>query len=86
MFEVIVDKNAQKRLRKIHPKHVAQLRRRLRELQVNPRPHDSEKLVNLEGYRLDQGVYRILYTIDYDQEIVRVYRIVHRQEGYSGLP
>jgi mRNA interferase RelE/StbE len=83
VFEVLVEKKVQKRLRRIQPKHVAQLRRRLRELQVNPRPHDSENLVNLEGYRLDQGEYRVLYTIDFDQKLVRVYRIIHRSEGCS---
>jgi mRNA interferase RelE/StbE len=59
------------------------IRRRLRQLAHNPRPHDSIKLKGMKSaYRLTAGEYRILYEIDYDARIVTIFRILHRGEGY----
>lgn len=81
-FEVKVEKSASKRFARIHPKHAAQIAKRLKELQELPRPHDSIKLKGTSDYRLDVGEYRILYAIDYDAQIVTVFRIMQRGEGY----
>lgn len=51
-------------------------------LENNPRPPGCKKLHGNMGYRLRQGVYRILYTIDDSARLVRVYRIRHRREAY----
>lgn len=81
-FEVKVEKSASKRFARIHPRHAAQIAKRLKELQELPRPHDSIKLKGTSDYRLDVGEYRILYAIDYDAQIVTVFRIMQRGEGY----
>jgi mRNA interferase RelE/StbE len=48
-----------------------------------PRPTGMKKLVGEEGlYRVRQGVYRIVYTIDDANERVVIKRIDHRREIY----
>ena len=55
---------------------------RILELGQNPRPHDSEELKGYgdpvlpgrKGFRVDQGEYRILYTIDEDRRMMAVCR------------
>jgi len=51
----------------------------------NPRPPGAKRLVGRDGYRLRQGDYRILYTIEDSSRVVRVYRIGHRRDIYRGL-
>lgn len=82
-FQLKIDASVRKRFRHIHPKHAAQIVRRLQMLKTDPRPHDSIKLKGTESAsRLRAGEYRILYEIDYDARIVTVFRIMHRGEGY----
>ncbi len=81
-FQLRIDNAVRKRFRRIHPKHAAQIARRLRMLEIEPRPHDSIKLKGTKfAYRLTAGEYRILYEIDCDACVVTVFRIMHRGEG-----
>ena len=52
------------------------------DLQADPRPPGSKKLVGATGYRIRTGDYRILYSIDDSASMVRIYRIGHRREVY----
>lgn len=82
-FQLRIESSVRKRFRRIPPKHAAQIVRRLRMLETDPRPHDSIKLKGTKSaYRLTAGEYRILYEIDYDARVVTVFRIMHRGEGY----
>lgn len=83
LFDVVMGRSAIKRLPRLHPKIAAMIRRRLRQLVHNPRPHNSIKLKGTKSsYRLRVGEYRILYEIDYDTHVVTVFRVMHRGEGY----
>ena len=55
---------------------------RIRTLAAEPRPHGSEKLSGKEKYRVRQGTYRVLYTIDDAKHEVVVVRIAHRRDVY----
>ena len=55
---------------------------KIRSLADNPRPRGSMKLSGRERYRIRQGHYRILYTIEDSVLIVQVIRIGHRKEVY----
>ena len=64
---------------------LAQRRRvvtRIRGLAAEPRPHGSEKLSGEEKYRVRQGTYRVLYTVDDAKHEVVVVKIAHRREVY----
>lgn len=54
----------------------------LDDLEDNPRPPGTKKLVGQEGYRIRTGDYRMLYIIDDAHRLVRIYRIGHRREVY----
>jgi mRNA interferase RelE/StbE len=50
-------------------------------LQGNPRPQDYAALKGYQdGYRIDQGEYRILYTIDEDNKLVDISRVGKRND------
>lgn len=82
-YDVLIGKRVNKRLRKLPPKHFKQIIRRIKELEVEPRPHDSIHLKGkLEGYRINEGTYRILYTVDFHYKTVEIYCLLNRNEGY----
>lgn len=48
-----------------------------------PRPHNSKKLSGGGSrWRIRTGDYRILYEIDNESRLVKVYRVAHRREVY----
>lgn len=55
---------------------------RVAALRVDPRPPGCEKLAGQERYRLRQGSYRILYSIQDDALTVRVVKVAHRKDIY----
>jgi len=54
----------------------------LANLAENPRPSGCEKLSGQEKYRVRQGQYRILYSIDDQNLLVFVVKIGHREKVY----
>ena len=56
--------------------------RRIQALGSEPRPPGCEKLAGKEGYRVRQGDYRILYTLDDEQRALVVVKIGHRRDVY----
>lgn len=54
----------------------------LDDLEKNPRPPGAKKLSGGDGWRVRKGDYRVLYTVDDDSRLVRVYRVGHRREVY----
>ena len=55
---------------------------RIRALTENPRPRGTEKLSGLGRYRVRQGAYRIIYSIEDDDLIVYVVKVGHRSSIY----
>ena len=56
--------------------------KRIQSLADNPRPPGSQKLSGRERYRIRQGQYRILYSIEQRVLIVHVIKIGHRKNVY----
>jgi mRNA interferase RelE/StbE len=55
---------------------------RMRGLATDPRPHGCEKLSGEEKYRIRQGPYRVLFTIDDSACEVVIVRSAHRRDVY----
>jgi mRNA interferase RelE/StbE len=55
---------------------------RIQALADDPRPPGSQKLSGRDRYRLRQGRYRILYSIQDEILVVHVVRIAHRKDVY----
>ena len=56
--------------------------KRIKSLADDPRPAGAVKLSGLERYRIRQGRYRILYTIEDKVLIVHVIKIGDRKDVY----
>ena len=56
---------------------------RIHSLSADPRPAGSEKLAGQENlYRVRQGSYRIVYSIDDSRKVVLITKIGDRKEVY----
>lgn len=84
-FELRFKRSVAKDLRGIPRDEVSRILARAELLRDNPRPADSEKLSGHELYRVRQGSYRIVYTIDDGAVVVEVVKIGHRREIYREL-
>jgi mRNA interferase RelE/StbE len=66
----------------ISKKDVKRILDRIKTLEDNPRPIGCEKLTRQEKYRLRQGRYRIVYTIQDEELTVWVVKVGHRNDIY----
>jgi mRNA interferase RelE/StbE len=83
-YSVRIKTSAAKELAAVEPRPIrARIVSRIRALARTPRPVGSQKLAGeAERYRLRQGSYRIVYSIDDDARVVEVVKIGHRREVY----
>ena len=57
---------------------------RIKALATNPRPQGCKKLKGgRDEWRIRVGDYRVIYTVDDEEKIVKVTRIAHRLDVYS---
>ncbi len=59
--------------------------KRIESLAENPRPRGAIRLSGLARYRIRQGKYRILYTIEDRELVVYVIKVGHRKAVYRAL-
>ncbi|MCG3190150.1 MAG: hypothetical protein LKCHEGNO_02767 [Burkholderiaceae bacterium] len=82
-YELRVKPSVAKDLRGLPKVGVRRILGRIEALRDDPRAPGCEKLADgSELYRVRQGVYRIVYTIDDEQLIVEVVRVGHRGDVY----
>ncbi len=55
----------------------------VQDLAKDPRPSGCLKLKGREGWRIRVGNYRVLYTIDDQQQIITIFHIGHRRDVYD---
>ncbi len=81
-YRIEIEARARRELLSLPREVVQQLAQAIDELQQYPRPPGSKKLVAKDGYRIRRAAYRVLYTVDDRERVVRVYRVGHRREIY----
>lgn len=82
-YSIRIKRSARKELESIPTKADRQrIVSKIASLADNPRPPGSLKLSGRERYRLRQGRYRILYSIEDRVLVVQVVRIGHRKNVY----
>lgn len=82
-YELQIKKSAAKELEAIGQKQERRrIVERIRLLAENPRPRGCEKLSGSDRYRVRQGDYRLLYSVDDEASVVTVVRIGHRRDVY----
>jgi mRNA interferase RelE/StbE len=80
-YALRIAKTAEKDLYKLQNKQFAQVAKKIFSLQGNPKPQDCKQLNGYPGgYRVDQGEYRILYTINDELKMVDVFRVGKRND------
>lgn len=83
-YELVYLPSIQKDLRKIPKTTVRKILARTEKLRADPFPRDSIKLTGYDNrYRLRQGDYRILYSVDGERILVTVVQIGHRRGIYK---
>ncbi|MCP3961003.1 MAG: type II toxin-antitoxin system RelE/ParE family toxin [bacterium] len=84
-FEILIKASAAKELEAISRKKDRQrITRKIRALATDPRPPGCQKLSGRDRYRIRQGVYRIVYSIEDERLIVYVVKVGHRKDVYRG--
>ena len=81
-YKLFFRRSVQKDLDAIPKKDLKKILNRIASLAETPRPPGCEKLTGQERYRLRQGRYRILYSIQNDELTVWVVKVSHRKETY----
>ena len=81
-YKITIKKSAAKELEGIPAKDLRKIVKQIRTLALKPRPQGSQKLSSKEQYRIRQGDYRIVYSIDDNEMIVDIVKIGHRREIY----
>ncbi len=81
-YKIHFKKSVEKDLIGIPKKDLKKILDRIELLAENPRPPGCEKLAGQQRYRLRQGRYRILYSIQDDELTVWVVRVGHRKDIY----
>ena len=82
-YKVFIKPSAAAELEAIpHKKERQRIADRVRALSEDPRPAGCEKLHAQERYRVRQGRYRIVYSVDDEERAVIVVKIGHRKDVY----
>jgi len=66
----------------IPKKDLQKILHRIEALAEDPRPQGHEKLTGQERYRIRQGRYRIVYSIQDKELTVWVVKVAHRKDVY----
>ena len=83
MFEVLLERSAEKDLRRLSSRIHDQVIDRIKGLAKDPRPPGSRKLSGTKhDWRIRVGDYRVIYEVADAAKVVRVYRVRHRREVY----
>lgn len=81
-YEVYFRESVWKDLKKIPKKDLRNILSKIKELSVDPRPIGCEKLTGQDRYRLRQGKYRIVFSIQDKELTVWIVKVGQRKDVY----
>ncbi len=84
-FKIFFKKSVEKDLKGIPKNSLTKILKKIELLKENPRPEGSEKLTGKELYRIRQGIYRIIYSIQDTELTIWVVKVGHRREIYRKI-
>jgi mRNA interferase RelE/StbE len=82
MLKVVISKSVGKVLDRLSEREYLSVRKRIFDLENNPRPVGSLKLTDQEGYRIRVGNIRILYSIDDNNKLIKILKVGPRKDIY----
>jgi len=81
-YKVYFRESVEKDFKAIPKKDIRKILNRIESLAVEPRPLGCEKLTGQERYRVRQGQYRIVYSVQDKESTVWIVRVGHRKDVY----
>jgi mRNA interferase RelE/StbE len=81
-YKVFFKKSVEKDLKGIPKKTLLKILDKIQKLYDDPRPIGSEKLTGQERYRIRQGTYRIIYSIQDSELTIWVVKVGHHKGIY----
>lgn len=81
-YKISFKESVEKDFRTIPKKDLKKILSRIKALAIDPRPPGHEKLSGQEKYRVRQGQYRIVYSIQDKELTVWVVKVGHRKDVY----
>ncbi len=90
-YRITIKKSAAKELEALPKKDLRRIIKRIQSLADNPPPRllvedksggGSQKLSRQEQYRIRQGDYRIVYSMEDKDLLIDIFKIGHRREIY----
>ena len=81
-YDILFKESVWKDLKKIPKRELKKILSRIGKLGNDPRPVGFEKLTGEELYRIRQGNYRIVYSIQDNELTVWVIKVGHRKDVY----
>jgi mRNA interferase RelE/StbE len=81
-YKIFFKKSVEKDFESTPEKDLKIILARIEILAQDPRPSGSEKLTGQERYRLRQGRYRIVYSIQDNELTVWIVNVGHRKDVY----
>ena len=83
MYEVYLERAAERDLRRFSAGDFHRVIRHIETLAEEPRPSGCWKIIGSKSdWRIRIGSYRVIYEIDEKAKAVRVMRVIHRREVY----
>lgn len=81
-YEIYFKESVEKDFRAIPEKDLKKIIHRIEMLSKDPRPPNHEKLTGQERYRVRQGLYRIIYSVQDKELTIWVVKVGHRKDVY----
>ena len=81
-YKIYFRESVEKDFSAISKKDLEKILHRIEALAENPRPPGCEKLTGRERYRVRQGRYRIVYSIQDEVLTVWIVKVGHRKDVY----
>ena len=83
MYEVLLERAAERDLRRLSPEEFRRVTTAIRALADDPRPPGCRKISGSRSdWRIRIGILRVIYEIDDEAREARIMRIRHRREAY----
>jgi len=82
-YNIFLRKSVKSDFKNIPKRDLQRIMQRISGLTEDPRPHGSEKLSGQERYRVRQGRYRIIYSIQDKELTVWIVKVGHRKDVYK---
>jgi mRNA interferase RelE/StbE len=81
-YEIHFKKSVYKELKSLSKADLKKILAKIKQLAEVPRPIDTQKLTGSELYRVRQGEYRIIYSIQDNELLIHVIKVGHRKDVY----